>query len=331
MTGAPGWLGTRFVEALTRGFDGQAPSGKDRRVRCLVLDGVEATALERLGAEVVRGDVRDLDSLKRCLDGMESVFHLAGVIHPGRPRELFAVNTRGTENVLTAAIAAGAKRFIYVSSNAVGGIRRWRRIMAESEPDRPYMSYGKSKWLAEQSLKRAHERGQIEAVILRPCWFYGPGQPARQTRFFKMIKAGNPIVFGDGRNLRSMSYLDNTVQALQLAEVAPRAAGQLYWIADERPYSTLEIYETVARLLDVKQFKPRFVPGLVSELCMYADAVFQALGFYQTEIHVAGEMNKDIACLITKAKQELGYRPQVELEEGMRRSIRWCRQTGQKI
>ena len=122
-----------------------------------------------------------------------------------------------------------------------------------------------------------------------------------------------------------MSYVDNTSQAMILAATKKEAAGQTYWIADARPYTTLEIYQTVAELLEVKNFKPKFLPGFSSEVFLLADKMLQASGKYQTEIHVAGEMNKDIACCIAKAQRELGYAPAVELKEGMKRSIEWCR------
>ncbi|MDD5156312.1 MAG: hypothetical protein PHF11_07530, partial [Candidatus Omnitrophica bacterium] len=109
------------------------------------------------------------------------------------------------------------------------------------------------------------------------------------------------------------------------AATRKEAVGQTYWIADARPYTTLEIYSAVAELLEVKNFKPKFLPGFSSEIFLRADKILQAAGTYQTEIHVAGEMNKDIACSIDKARAELGYDPKVELKEGMRRSIAWCR------
>ena len=83
-----------------------------------------------------------------------------------------------------------------------------------------------------------------------------------------------------------------------------------------------------AELLGAKDYRPRHLPGLVSEACLLADRVIQGVGLYIKEIHVAGEMNKDIACSIERAKEELGYRPQVALKEGMRRSIEWCRENG---
>lgn len=334
VTGAPGWLGTRLVEALL----GKAPdltqfsSRGARPVRALTIPGLDASPLTAMGAEVVTGDVRNPESLTTAMQGVDTVFHLAGLIHPKKIPELYEINTEGTKNMLAAARAAGVRRFIYISSNSPAGCNKKRHaLMKESNPVNPYKGYGKSKALAEDAVNAANQEGVFETVILRPCWFYGPNQPERQSRFFKMIKAGKPIVFGDGNNLRSMSYIDNSVQGMLLAEGATHAAGQTYWIADERAYSTLEIYETVADILGVTNFKPRHIPGLASEICELIDDVLQAVGMYITEFHVAGEMNKDIACSIEKAKRELGYRPTIDLREGMRRSIEWCQTHGQEI
>jgi len=183
---------------------------------------------------------------------------------------------------------------------------------------------------AEIYVNQKYKEGKIETVIIRPCWFYGPNQPLRQTTFFKMIKKGNPIIFGDGNNLRSMSYIDNTIQGLILAGEKKKALGQTYWITDKRPYSTIEIYQTIAELLNVK-LEPRYLPKIVSSCCEIADDLLQEFGFYNKEIHVAGEMDKNIACSIKKAEEELGYKPKIELKEGMKRSIEWLRNQGIEI
>ena len=242
---------------------------------------------------------------------------------------MFAVNTRGTRNLLEACVRAGVRRFVHVSSNSAAGANvRRDRLMDEEDSCRPYMAYGRSKSLAEKTVDHFHEEGLMQTVIIRPCWYYGPGQPERQTRLFKMIKSGKPFIFGDGENQRSLSYVDNTVLALLLTARSDQADGETYWIADERPYRTIEIYEVIARLLDVKEFKPRFLPRVVPASFALADRLLQALGLYQMEVHVAGEMHRDIACSVDKARAALGYAPRIALEEGMRRSIEWCRRNG---
>lgn len=333
VTGAPGWLGTRFLDVLVHGFGGNGSIGSRRKVRCLVLKGANLAPLKSMAPELefVEADLRDPFSVDSALEGVSVIFHMAGLIHARQVRDLYETNTQSTLNLLTAAVRQSVRRIVYVSSNSVGGFTHNGRLMRECDSPRPYMAYGRSKFHAEQAVRRFVEQGAIEGIILRPCWFYGPGQPERQTRFFRMIRRGNPFIFGTGENLRSMSYLDNVIQAMLLAENAARAEGQVYWISDERPYATIEIYRTIAELLDVRDFRPRHVPGVAAELCRITDWLIQACGFYQTEIHVAGEMNKNIACSVEKASRELGYAPQIGLREGMRRSIEWCRRVGLEL
>jgi nucleoside-diphosphate-sugar epimerase len=173
-------------------------------------------------------------------------------------------------------------------------------------------------------------------VVLRPCWFYGPDQPARQTTFFTMIKDGKAPILGDGESRRSMSYVDNTSLGLLLAAARPAAAGQTYWIADPRPYSMNEIVDTVESVLEddfgmqVAHKRSR-LPSVASEVAYVVDGAIQRTGFYEQRVHVLSEMNKTIACSVDKARDELGYRPGVELREGMRRSVEWCLANGQQI
>ena len=305
---------------------------QDREVTCLVLPDVDPGPLSALGAKIARGDITHKESLRGAFKGIDTVFHCAGLIHPKWVRELYQINTRGTENVLQAACEEGVSKLVYVSSNSPAGFgRSGDRIMKEDDPPRPYKHYGKSKRQAEEILLAVSREGRIAATIIRPCWFYGTGQPDRQTRFFRMIKKGRPILFGDGSNLRSMSYIDNVVQGLLLAERKDDANGKIYWIADKRPYSTIEIYETVADLLGVQDFRPRRIPAFSSWIFEQLDGMIQAVGCYQTEVHVAGEMAKDIACSIDKAERELGYVPGLSLREGMQRSLDWCRDQGIEI
>jgi nucleoside-diphosphate-sugar epimerase len=133
---------------------------------------------------------------------------------------------------------------------------------------------------------------------------------------------------GDGTNLRSMSYIENLVLGLLLAESVPAARGQTYWIADERPYSMNEIIGTVRDLFR-DEFKEKVapqttrLPWFAGQIATAIDALMQQTGRYDQRVHVLSEMNKTIACSIEKAQRELGYSPPIALQEGMRRSIQW--------
>jgi nucleoside-diphosphate-sugar epimerase/choline dehydrogenase-like flavoprotein len=345
VTGAPGWLGTRLVEVLTRGFPdlpAYATPDPTRTVRCLVHPAADPTTLvaldERL--QIATGDLTDRAALRElCRDAAGgTVFHVAGLVHPARrTAELEHVNVEGTRNLLAAAEEAGVRRVVVVSSNSpIGCNPHPEHVFDERSPYQPYMGYGRSKEKMEHLVAATQARGKLETVVIRPPWFYGPHQPPRQTLFFTMIKEGRFPVLGDGTQRRSMAYVDNICQGLLLAADTPSANGETYWIADEHPYAINEIVATVAEVLESEFRIPcarrqMRLPSLVGSVAWLADWAIQSTGFYEQKLHVLGEMNKTIACSIEKAKRDLGYRPCWALREGMVASIRWCLEHGQQI
>jgi nucleoside-diphosphate-sugar epimerase len=342
ITGACGWLGkrlTRLVAAREFDLDVLRHLPQSPLIRCLVLPGEDAEMLRALGAEVVYGDLRNPMECAHFCQGANGavLLHTAGIIHPRRVKDFYEVNTVGTQNLLNAAIAGQVKRVVIVSSNSPIGINsRAGCLFDESSPYQPYMNYGRSKMQMELAVKEIGSSGRIETVLVRPPWFYGPDQPQRQTLFFSMIRQGKVPIVGSGDNLRSMAYIDNLCEGLLLAAFVRRARGQTYWIADRRPYSMNEIIDTVELLLEREFNLPvahkRFrLPNLVSDVATLADRIVQGLGHYNQKIHVLSEMNKNIACSVAKAEAELGYNPRIALEEGMRRSLRYCVDRGIEI
>jgi nucleoside-diphosphate-sugar epimerase len=337
VTGASGWLGTALVHSLT---DPEGPWFRNTPVRALVRDRAEADRISAVSDLVVPvvGDVtrpETLEPLFGGLDGTVDVLHTAGVIHPATTSEFEEVNAGGTRAVLEAAAGIGSRRFVHVSSNSPFGTNahpgdRFRN----DEPYHPYYGYGRSKMHAELAVFDAVDAG-LDAVIVRPPWFYGPHQPPRQTTFFRMVRTGRFPVFGKGDQMRSMVFVDNLVQGVVRAELVETAPGRAWWIADARPYSVSEIVDTVGRALAAEGFdvraSTRRVPDVVARLAEAADSFLQRTGRYQQQVHVLGEMNKNIACEIDAARRDLGYEPEVELFEGMCRSIRWCRAEGLEL
>lgn len=335
VTGASGWLGTRLVESLVHGLPevpALAQPLPGRSVRCLVRTQAEAAALSAIpGVVCVIGDLAAPETLPKFVEGARdaTMFHCAGVIHPKRAAEFEVVNAAGTRHLLNAAERAGIRRFIHVSSNSPFGANPSRdHRFTEDAPYHPYMGYGRSKMAGEQAVRKAGADGPLETVVVRAPWFYGPGQPPRQTQFFTMIRKGSFPLVGDGGNLRSMAYVDNLCQGLLLGDRTASARGEAFWIADERPYAMTEIIETVENVMErdfgIPVTRKRLrLPSMASDVARVADGLLQAMGLYEQKIHVLSEMNLTIACSVDKAKQQLGYQPTVSLEEGMRRSLAW--------
>jgi nucleoside-diphosphate-sugar epimerase len=333
VTGASGWLGQNLVRAL---------AGSRARVRCLVPSASDAALLGVIGPAVdpVVGDVRDPSALDRLLQDAAgaTVVHAAAVIHPrGGVRELHDVNAGGTQLVLDRVRRHAAGRLVHISSNSPFGANGGPdERFTEASPYNPYLGYGRSKADAEVLVRTAHDRGDVEAVILRPPWFYGPHQPDRQTRWFRAVRRNRFPLVGDGTNRRSMIYTGNLVHAVLRAEVAEAAAGRAYWIADGDPPTLRDVIGTVreamaAEGLTVSQAEPLRIPWAVGVLAERADAVLQARGRYQQVLHVLGELKDTIACDTSRAVEELGYHPPTTLLEGMRASVRWCLDRGEQL
>ncbi len=332
ITGAAGWLGQNLVRAV-------APHRAT--VRCLVQTDEEATLLSLVSPTVqaVVGDVRDPTSLDRLFDGVAgaTVVHAAAIIHPlHRVQELHDVNVGGTQLVLDRARRAGSGRVVHISSNSPFGANPTPEDrFTEQSPFNPYLGYGRSKADAEGLVATANQRGDLETVVLRPPWFYGPFQPARQTQWFRAVRRGRFPLIGDGTNQRSMVFTGNLVHGVLRAEVAAKAVGNAYWIADGDPVDMRTILATVrealaAEGLPVSGGQPH-LPRLAGVVAERLDTMLQARGKYVQALHVLGELKDTIACDIARAREEIGYDPPTDLLAGMRASIRWCLERGQQL
>ena len=164
-------------------------------------------------------------------------------------------------------------------------------------------------------------------MILRPCWFYGPNPGPIMIELINHIKKGRPPIFGDGSNLRTMSYIENTVEAILLAINNDRTNGNTYWIGDEKPYKLIDVYNEFAKQLNVK-IKPRKIPWCICQLAEKLDIFLGKLGKYHKHLHVCGETGHDIWCDTTKAQNDFGYNPKISLQKGVERTIESARKLG---
>jgi nucleoside-diphosphate-sugar epimerase len=238
--------------------------------------------------------------------------------------------------VLDRSRRAGITRFVHVSSNSPFGANPTPDDrFTEDSPYNPYLAYGQSKMEAEQLVQRSHDRGDVKTVIVRAPWFYGPFQPDRQTRFFSTVRRGMFPIPGPGTNRRSLAYTGNLVHGLLRAEVADAAPGRAYWVADAEPYELREVIQGVrdalqAEGLTVSSRQPH-LPASAGVLAAAADGFLQNRGLYVQALHVLGELKDTIVCDISRARSELGYEPQTSLVDGMRASIRWCLERGERL
>lgn len=342
VTGADGWLGIGLTTRLAEEIQDQKSEFYGLEIIAFVQSDNMRKKFDELGIQIIVGDLKNEEDLIKLLKEGEGalVFNLAGIIHPNS----FSQSSFDKVNHLAMASFAkkssefGVKKFIAMSSNSPCGYSK--DISArfdENSNYSPYMGYGKSKMEMEKKIiAMADINNKTNFSIIRSPWFYGPHQPPRQTEFFSLIKNGAFPLIAGGKSMRSMGYIDNLVDGLILVSKYFDTNGEIFWISDELPYSMKEVVLTVKELLK-NEFGFKIVerqiklPSIVSDFARYADHAIQNSGMYIQKVHVLSEMNQTIACKINKAKDLLGYNPKIQLEEGMRRSIKWCIDNGRKI
>lgn len=325
LTGAPGWLGNALLEVLR-------PELGVTTVDVLGHPSAWSEQDRPFHSRVTRYRHYDLrqakPELRSMLDGIETVVHAAGVIHVRKTQDWYDINTKGTIRLAQEARSAGVRRFVFVSSNAVGGrCRSVNHTLSESDAPMPMSHYGRSKLLAEQGLLLLHKPNQFEIVILRPSMFYGPPVPPRHIDVYRRIQNGRFPVIGTGLYRRSLTYIDHLVQAVMLASTRFEAAGQTYYVVDDRIYTTLEICEAMAEALNVP-FRKLWLPTATGPIAYAMDRILASAGIYWQTLHLVGESDWHVAISSEKLKRELGYSPSIDLREGMRRAVAWCRENG---
>ena len=342
ITGADGWLGFGLLSHLCELVKKPSTVFYKTKIVALIQHDESKNILFGFDVLPVIGDLRSESTIAALLKDAEGslVFNLAGIIHPTifGQRVFDEVNHRAMSNFALKCAERGVRKFVGMSSNSPCGYSKDTScLFDEDSVYSPYMGYGRSKMLMEKSLlDMASSSSHTNFSIIRSPWFYGPFQPARQTEFFSLIKNGLFPLIGGGVGMRSMAYIDNLVHGLILTAEYFSSNGEIFWIADEEPYSMKDIVFTVKSLLENEfglkvSSKQVYLPSAISDIARVADFMAQSLGLYVQKVHVLSEMNQTIACSVAKAKDVLEYKPEINLEEGMRRSIDWCLRNNRTI
>ncbi len=311
ITGVPGWLGNRMLEILANG-DRYEHNAVNRKIRVLVEPRLKNAVFLPPLCQIFYGDITDKESLLAPLENVKTVYHLAGVVYPPNISDYYRVNVNGTKNLVDACITQGVKRFLFMSSDSICGFTRRGKIFSDNEASRPYKDYGKSKYLGEEYLFDKSRKGLIEATSLRGFWFFGPGMPERNIRFLQMFSWPRQVVFGTGKNIRSISHIDDITQAFIKAEKQRSTIGKWYWIGSEKDgYTVDEIYMNIADALG-KAYKPFYIPSLVCELISLLDTFLGFFGKVNSFIHAAGKFHRNIAGSSGAAARDFNYKPTVE-------------------
>ncbi len=291
------------------------------------------TVLEQAGHQVVRavrqsttadetaiGDVHERTPWGEVLSsGIDAVVHLAGKtsVTNGAAQtdivELHRVNALGTAHLGDQCVKHGVKRFLFVSSVKVLGEGSDRPYRAD-DPANPGDDYAASKWEAEQSLWAVARDSGMEVSVVRPPLIYGPGVKENFLRLMQTIDGQRLLPFGAIRNRRSLIYLGNLTDAINVCLTHPMAAGKTYLLSDGEDVSTPELIRRMANALGRKA---RLLPFPVSGMKMLG----KMLGMKAQVDRLIGSLVVDTAPI----RQELDWTPPYTMQEGLTRTVGWFR------
>lgn len=320
ITGATGFIGSHLAEALHQ---------KGYQLRCLVRKTSDLKWIKHLPIEYVYGTLFDKEVLTKAIEGVDYIYHVAGVNKAKRNSEYFAGNHSATKIFLDAVLASKhhLKRFVYVSSQAAVGPSEKDNPVNEQTPFHPITAYGESKMLAEQECLRMMEN--IPITIVRPPAVYGP-RDTDVFAFFDAVNKGLQPMIGFQRKYVSLVHVKDLVNGMILAGEHPNGVSQTYFIASERFYHWEEVGNTAASVMNKKVLRVH-----VPEFIVYGlFATVQFFSFFSKKpLILSIDKAKDVVqdawtCDITKAKTELGYREELSLEEGIRMTVSWYREQG---
>jgi nucleoside-diphosphate-sugar epimerase len=285
-------------------------------------------ALAELGVEQHAGDLAVADAVARAVRGCDAVVHTAAKAGVWGPeRDYFRANVLGTRNVVAACRAHGVRTLVYTSSPSVVAGHHDLNGVDESVPYPAHhlAAYPRTKAQAEREVLAANG-SDLATVALRPHLIWGPGDPHLVPRLLARARAGRLRRIGDGSNRIDTTFIENAAAAHLLAldrlRTGAACAGRAYFIAQGEP---LPLWEFVNRVLALAGLPPvrRSIPaGRAYALGAVAEVVYRVLrlpGEPPLTRFVAHELSSSHWLDLTAARRELGYRPAVSLEEGLRR------------
>lgn len=326
VTGATGFIGSHLVERLVE--DGC-------RVRVLVRRGANLRWIRRFPVELAEGDIRDKASMAGACLGMRNVFHFGALLTARTEAEFEAVNADGTRDLAEAFAERGEPGgvLVYGSSLAAGGpaiatASRRHPVRTESDPDLPITPYGRSKLAGERALfATATAAGSFRAVALRPAVVYGPRDVALLP-YFRLVKKGLLPIVGPEGNRLSVIQVEDVVTATVAAAVGGTSG--CYYLADGDEHGWEEIGRTAAELMDSSLREFRVPPSLARAVAWSAETLGRVTGRAPmlTRWKVREMEQPHWICSGEKAARELGFRPALNLEAGLDRTLSWYREAG---
>jgi dihydroflavonol-4-reductase len=315
VTGATGFVGGNLVEALLR---------KRYSVTCLVRNSSSTRSLQKQNVRLVVGELNDPASLRIAAQGIQAVYHVAGLIKAAKREQYFRVNQLGTRLLLEvlAETNPGLSRFVHISSLAAAGPSQGEHGLTEEDKTNPVSWYGESKLKSEEEVLRFSK--VFPTTILRPSAVYGP-QDRETLLIFRMIKQG--CLFTPGRFIRrfSLIHVNDLTDACIKAGEGNSPSGEAYFISRPEIYTWEDVGRTIAHKLGKRYRQIAFPKWVAVTIGLAGDLWAAATGLPATlnSQKVKELLQPSWVCNPSKAQAVLGFCPAIDLERGMNETVRW--------
>lgn len=321
VTGGTGFTGSHLTRRLLQ---------KGHQV--VVIDnqpGIFFDELKNMGAQIHLGSVADRKLVDEVVKGCEVIHHVAAMFRKvNLPKKIYwDVNVEGTRYLLEAALKHGVKKFVNCSTCGVHGHVK-NGPAHEDSPINPADYYQYTKYEGERIIPQFLDKG-MKILTLRPTAIYGPGDPERFLMLFRRVSQGKFMMFGNGLANYHPVYISNLVDAFELAAASNRGDGEVYLIADEKYYTLNVLVCEIAKTLGV-EFKIQHMPFWpLWTVALACEIVYKPFRkdppIFRRRVDW---FRQNRAFSIEKAAKELGYRPRINLKEGLAETAKWYREKG---
>jgi nucleoside-diphosphate-sugar epimerase len=286
------------------------------------------------GVEITLGDVTVSTSVADAMRGVDTVLHLAALLHVENPplqlrEEYRRVNVGGTENVVAAALREDIRRVVFVSTIAAYGDGRGQVLTEDSVP-RPDTVYAETKLAAERTVLDARVSCRALGAVVRLAAVYGARVKGNYRRLLFALAGRMPLLVGDGQNRRTVVYDEDAARAVVLAALAPHAGSRIYNVTDGAIHTMADIIRAISTALGRRPPRISLPPGPIRAVLGVTDRVAKLTGIHVPVSRATlAKFTEDVAVDGSRIQQELQYAPAFDLEAGWRETIRLMRGSGE--
>jgi len=325
LTGGSGFIGGNLAQKLVK---------QGYSVNCLVRKTSKVELLKNLNVKLFYGDLSDGKALTNATKGVDVVYHCAALVSDwGKYEDFYEVNVQGTKNLLDACVENNVRKIVYISTtDVVWNYEDHIKLTENASYHKKYKHpYCKTKAEAEKEVHSYKNQNKIETTIIRPCLVWGPGDRVVLPKIVDLAINNSLYLFGSGRNLISICYIENVTDAIILAGENHKSNGEIYFINDDLKITFQEYISELLSCLEI-EWEPKKIPYFIvyniAKLLEFLTIISGSKKYPLITTYVVAAMGKNLNYSIDKARLELNYEPKIDLYNGLSNLKLWIEKIG---